>query len=160
MPPVRQEGLTPKQVFVRGSLILALSACVAGLVHSFGYTNPQTLACTVFAMTVLATLFFWEFRLAVAFLGIAALFACNVLTLERFVDSCELPVILFLVGMMVTVGVAALTLIPTRDTTSRVPRTSRVTIVVAEPVSFERSFLHFIEYPPFRHVAHQAHQKA
>ncbi|MHC4145303.1 MAG: ArsB/NhaD family transporter [Planctomycetota bacterium] len=105
MPPIRREGLTPKQVFFRGSLILALTACVAGFVHIFGYSDSQILACTVFAMTVLATLFFWEFRLAVAFLGIAVLFACNVLTLDRFVDSCELPVILFLVGMMVIVGV-------------------------------------------------------
>lgn len=105
MPAIRREGLPPKQVFLRGSLVLALTACVAAIAHYYGYTDPQMLACTVFAMTVLATLFFWEFRLAVAFLGIAALFGCNVLTLDRFINSCELPVILFLVGMMVTVGV-------------------------------------------------------
>ena len=105
MPLIRHEGLTPRQVFFRGLLILALGACVAVLVHAFNYTAPQMLACTMFAMTVLATLFFWEFRLAIAFLGIVALFAGNVLTLDQFVDSCELPVILFLVGMMVTVGV-------------------------------------------------------
>lgn len=105
MPPIRHEGLTPRQVFFRGLLVLILSAGVTVLVHAFDYTDPQVLACTVFALTVLATLFFWEFRLAVAFLGIAALFSCDVLTLERFVHFCELPVILFLVGMMVTVGV-------------------------------------------------------
>ena len=104
MPPIRHEGLTRKQVLLRGLLIVALSACVGVLTHSLRYTQPQVLACTVFAVTVLATLLFWEFRLAVAFLGIAALFACDVLTLDRFVESCELPVILFLVGMMVTVG--------------------------------------------------------
>lgn len=92
-------------MWMRGSLVLVLTAGVALIVLKLGYTIPQMLACTVFAMTVLATLFFWEFRLAVAFLGIAALFACDVLTLDRFVRSCELPVILFLVGMMVTVGV-------------------------------------------------------
>lgn len=105
MPSIRREGLAPKQVFFRGLLILALSVCVSVLMHAYGYTKPQMLACAVFAMTVLATLLFWEFRLAVAFLGIAALFACNVLTLDRFVESCELPVILFLMGMMVTVAV-------------------------------------------------------
>jgi len=104
MPSIRHEGLALRQVLFRGMLICVLSGCVALLVRAFGYTNPQTLACTVFAMTVLATLLFWEFRLAVAFLGIAALFSCNVLTLDRFVESCELPVILFLAGMMVTVG--------------------------------------------------------
>lgn len=105
MSSIRQEGLTLRQVLLRGSLILVLSFGVAVLVRHYNYTQPQMLACTVFTMTVLATLLFWEFRLAVAFLGIAALFACNVLTLDRFVESCELPVILFLVGMMVTVGV-------------------------------------------------------
>jgi len=104
MPRVRQQGLKARQVLVRSALVVSLSFCVGMIVHTFGYTQPQILACAVFAMTVLATLLFWEFRLAVAFVGIAALFACNVLTLDRFVDSCELPVILFLVGMMVTVG--------------------------------------------------------
>ena len=84
MPLVRRKGMSSRQVFCRGSLILAISAGVAVLVHALGYTQPQILACTVFAITVLATLFFWEFRLAVAFLGIAALFGCNVLTLDRF----------------------------------------------------------------------------
>jgi Na+/H+ antiporter NhaD/arsenite permease-like protein len=101
---IRHEGLSLRQVLFRGFLIIALSAGVALLVRAFDYTGPQTLACSVFAMTVLATLLFWEFRLAVAFLGIAALFACNVLTLDRFVESCELPVVLFLAGMMITVG--------------------------------------------------------
>jgi len=105
VPLIRREGLTPRQMLLRGVLILTLSACMALLVHTFEYTRPQILACTVFAATVLATLLFWEFRLAVAFIGIAALFACDVLTLDRFVESCELPVILFLVGMMITVGV-------------------------------------------------------
>ncbi len=105
MPPARHEGLTRKQMLLRTFLVLVLSAATAELVHVFDYTGPQTLAVTVFTMTVLATLLFWEFRLAVAFLGIAALFACDVLTLDRFVESCELPIILFLVGMMVTVGV-------------------------------------------------------
>ncbi len=104
MPPIRHAGLSRRQVLARGLLIIALSAGVAVLVQAFGYTRPQMLACSVFAMTVLATLLFWEFRLAVAFLGIAALFACNVLTLDRFVESCELPVVLFLAGMMVIVG--------------------------------------------------------
>ncbi len=93
-----------RQVLIRGVLITLLSGGVGLLTHVAGYTMPQILSCAVFTMTVFATLLFWEFRLAVAFLGIAALFGCNVLTLDRFVESCELPVILFLAGMMVIVG--------------------------------------------------------
>jgi Na+/H+ antiporter NhaD/arsenite permease-like protein len=101
---IRHEGLKLRQVLTRGALVMGFSVLLGLLVRAYGYTTPQTLACSVFTMTVLATLLFWEFRLAVAFIGIAALFGCNVLTLDRFVESCELPVILFLVGMMVTVG--------------------------------------------------------
>jgi Na+/H+ antiporter NhaD/arsenite permease-like protein len=93
-----------RQVLMRGALSLLLSGGVALLAYNADYTLPQILSCAVFTMTVLATLLFWEFRLAVAFLGIATLFGCNVLTLDRFVESCELPVILFLAGMMVIVG--------------------------------------------------------
>jgi len=104
MPPVRHEGLRLKQVLARSVLVVGVSVGVGLLARACSYTAPQVLACGVFTMTVLATLLFWEFRLAVGFIGIAALFGCNVLTLDRFVESCELPVILFLVGMMVTVG--------------------------------------------------------
>jgi len=93
-----------RQVLLRGALMLVLSGGVGLLAHHADYTTPQTLSCAVFTVTVLATLLFWEFRLAVAFLGIVALFGCNVLTLDRFVESCELPVIIFLAGMMVIVG--------------------------------------------------------
>ena len=104
MPPIRHHGMSVTKVLLRSTVMLVLSGSVALLAHAADYTQPQTLACSVFAMTVLATLLFWPFRLAIAFLGIAALFYCNVLTLDRFVESCELPVILFLVGMMISVG--------------------------------------------------------
>jgi Na+/H+ antiporter NhaD/arsenite permease-like protein len=96
--------MSVRKVLLRGTVMLVLSGVVALLAHAADYTQTQTLACAVFATTVLATLLFWHFRLAIAFLGIAALFYCKVLTLERFVESCELPIILFLAGMMISVG--------------------------------------------------------
>jgi len=53
----------------------------------------------------MATLLFWNFRLAIAFVGIGILMGTNVLDLPTFIQECKLDVILFLVGMMVTVGV-------------------------------------------------------
>lgn len=102
MPPIRREGLAPKQVFIRGLLVLAMTACVAAFVHVFDYTNPQILACTVFAMTVLATLFFREFRLVVGMrhmngitfvivvMGLSALLACAVDEVTSIVFVCAL----------------------------------------------------------------------
>jgi len=56
-------------------------------------------------MIIMATLLFWQFRLAIAFVGIGVLMGTNVLTLPTFIRESKIDVILFLVGMMVTVGV-------------------------------------------------------
>ncbi len=88
------------------SLLLAILTIAGGtLSRMAGFSWPQVLASSVFLMTVLATLFFWTFRLAIAFLGIAILLAARLMDIERLVASCALDVILFLIGMMVIVAV-------------------------------------------------------
>ncbi len=86
-------------VMILGSALVGLAA------HEAGFTRAQTLSSAIFILIVLATLCFWHFRLAIAFIGIAALLGTKALTLESFIASSELDIILFLVGMMVTVGV-------------------------------------------------------
>ena len=70
-----------------------------------GLDNSQVLSCGIFIMIIMATLLFWKFRLAIAFVGIGLLMGTGVLDLPTFLEECKLDVILFLVGMMVTVGV-------------------------------------------------------
>ncbi len=53
---------------------------------------------------MLATLLFWEARVAIAFWGIAALILTKTIDIENLVLFSSLEVILFLVGMMVIVG--------------------------------------------------------
>ncbi len=67
-------------------------------------TGSQAVACSVFLGIIIGTLFFWNFRLAIAFIGIAVLIFTKSLDKDSLVESAELPVILFLVGMMVIVG--------------------------------------------------------
>ena len=67
--------------------------------------TQQYLATSIFALIISATLLFWNFRLAIAFIGIAIILAGNVLSLDQLVKSAELDIILFLVGMMTLVGV-------------------------------------------------------
>lgn len=67
-------------------------------------TNQQATACSVFLAIILGTLFFWGFRLAIAFLGLAVLILTKAINVAGFVQSSSLEVILFLVGMMVIVG--------------------------------------------------------
>lgn len=82
----------------------------AALLVGFGGTMSgalelhQATACAVFIAIIFGTLFFWGFRLAIAFLGLAVLIFTKSINIEQFVRSSSLEVILFLVGMMVIVG--------------------------------------------------------
>jgi len=86
-------------------IILLAAACLVGFGGQFVGMNPsQSTACAVFISIIFGTLFFWEFRLAVAFLGLAVLIFSKSLDIPTFVSSSSLEVIMFLVGMMVIVG--------------------------------------------------------
>ena len=101
-------AMTTKELMhraARPAITLIVSALVALLVHSLGLERQQVISVTIFILIIMATLLFWKFRLAIAFVGIGALMGTNVLTLPTFIRECKLDVILFLVGMMVTVGV-------------------------------------------------------
>lgn len=69
-----------------------------------GLNTVQSVSCSVFIGIILGTLFFWTFRLAIAFLGLAVLIFTHSLNIPAFVQSAALEVILFLVGMMIVVG--------------------------------------------------------
>ncbi len=98
-------AMTTKQLMRRMLLLLAISVGVgvAGSLFA-GFTEKQVVASSVFLAIILGTLFFWTFRLSIAFLGLTVLIFTRSLDIEHFVASAELPVILFLVGMMIVVG--------------------------------------------------------
>lgn len=93
------------QLLLRGPLLILMSLAAAWLAHLAGFNQQQMMSSAIFIMIISATLLFWEFRLAIAFVGIALLLGTRALTLHSFIESSELDIILFLVGMMVTVGV-------------------------------------------------------
>ncbi len=96
--------LSPRATILRFAILLAVSGGV-GLAGGLTVLEPrQAIACGVFVGIIFGTLFFWNFRLAVAFLGLAVLISSNSLNVPQFVRSSSLEVILFLVGMMVIVG--------------------------------------------------------
>jgi Na+/H+ antiporter NhaD/arsenite permease-like protein len=85
--------------------MLAVSFGVGALTHTLKLNNQQVISASIFIMIVSATLLFWKFRLAIAFIGIGILMGTKTLDLPTFIKECKIDVILFLVGMMVTVGV-------------------------------------------------------
>jgi Na+/H+ antiporter NhaD/arsenite permease-like protein len=90
--------------FRRMALLVGASAAANVLGRWAGLDPLQALSASVFLAVLLGTLFFWEFRLAIAFLGVAVLIFTKALSLPHFVEAAALPVILFLVGMMIVVG--------------------------------------------------------
>lgn len=92
-------GLLKKAVY-----LVLIGAAFSLITLLTGGTGPQVISVSVFIIIVIGTLFFWTFRLAIAFLGVATLLMANVLDIPGFVSAASLPVILFLVGMMIVVG--------------------------------------------------------
>ena len=101
---VSSRKMSVKAMILRFVILLAAAGLVGFGGPHVGMTQAQSIACAVFISTIFGTLFFWEFRLAVAFLGLAVLIFSKSLDIPRFVSSSSLEVIMFLVGMMVIVG--------------------------------------------------------
>lgn len=97
--------LSKTGVFVRGCVLVAMGAATAGISLLAGFDPRHAFTCSIFIIIIFTTLLFWQYRLPISFVGIAALLAARILTLRSFVESCELDIILFLVGMMVVIGV-------------------------------------------------------
>ncbi len=64
----------------------------------------QSFSLTVFAISVMGALLFWEYRLSFALLGSALLILFKIVDLEKFVVFSSLEIILFLIGMMILLG--------------------------------------------------------
>lgn len=96
--------MTTPQLILRVLLLLGISGGIAFGGIQIGLTAHQSIATSVFLAIILGTLFFWTFRLAIAFLGIGVLIFTKSLNIPHFVEAAALPVILFLVGMMIVVG--------------------------------------------------------
>lgn len=97
--------MSGRVLFGRFVLLAIISAVVGLLTHYvWGLNQQQTISVTVFLVIILSTLFFWDFRLAIAFIGLPVLMLTGSMEMECFKQHCSLDVILFLIGMMVVVG--------------------------------------------------------
>ncbi len=66
--------------------------------------EKQTIASTVLLSTVMGTLMFWEFRVAMAFIGLSVLLLTGTIDVGQAIEFMQLNVILFLIGTMVIIG--------------------------------------------------------
>ncbi len=84
--------------------LIILSTSLGIFAKIFGMDSHQALSISILSVSVLGTLFFWEFRLTFAFLGTSVLLFTRTIDLENMIKFSSLDVILFLVGMMILVG--------------------------------------------------------
>lgn len=86
-------------------IILIIITFIVGLIgKNFGLNSHQSLALSIFSLSILGTIFFWDFRLSFAFIGTSILLISKTIDLENLILSASLEVILFLIGMMVLIG--------------------------------------------------------
>ena len=105
----KQPKLRTISPLLRGTIrtvgMFAMAFLVAILTHLSSLNFEQVISASVFTLIIMATLLFWNFRLAIAFMGIGLLMILNVMDIPSLVMESKLDVILFLIGMMITVGV-------------------------------------------------------
>lgn len=93
-----------KSILIKFIILIIISISVGILGKGIDLNLNQMIAVSIFSASVLGTILFWDFRLAVAFIGIAILLATKTIDIENLVIFSSLEVILFLVGMMIIVG--------------------------------------------------------
>ncbi len=95
----------PLRRLARSFAIIVLTALVTLTAHHYNFTYPQILSASIFTLIITSALFYWDYHLPIAFVGIALLTILGVLDLTTVVQESKLDIILFLVGMMIIMGV-------------------------------------------------------
>ena len=95
----------PKEyIALKFSILLFCCFLLGYLWFKLSFSLPQVISLVIFSASMLATLLFWESRVAIVFWGIAALILTKTIDVEHLILFSSLDVILFLIGMMVIVG--------------------------------------------------------
>ncbi|OQB11958.1 MAG: hypothetical protein BWY16_00558 [Candidatus Omnitrophica bacterium ADurb.Bin205] len=82
--------------YIKVLVLLVISGTCAFLGFYSGFTLVQSLICFVFLTSILGTLFFWDLRESLVFLGSAVLFLTRSVNLESFIKFASLDAIFFL----------------------------------------------------------------
>ena len=85
-------------------LMVLISSTLGILSYLGGFPREQSFIISIFFISILGTLFFWDFRLSFVFIGSGVLLLSHTVNLENFIKFASLDVILFLIGMMIVVG--------------------------------------------------------
>lgn len=93
-----------KKFIFKFILLILISVLLGFGSKAIGLNSHQALSIAIFSVSILGTLFFWDFRLSFAFLGVSVLLLSRTIDLDSLIKFSSLEIILFLVGMMVLIG--------------------------------------------------------
>ena len=96
--------MSKDRIFIKVLSLIIIVFTLGIFCRNLGFNFQQSLSVSIFSMSILGTMFFWEFRLAFAFIGTSVLLATKTIDIENLILSASLEVILFLVGMMVLIA--------------------------------------------------------
>ncbi len=89
---------------IKALALVIISALTGFLGHRIGFSVEQSVIVSVFMMSIIGTLFFWDVKLSFAFIGAGVLLSIGAVNMEDFIRFASLDVILFLIAMMIIVG--------------------------------------------------------
>ncbi len=84
--------------------LVAISILFGLLGKWIGFSTEQAVILSIFIVSILGTLFFWDFKLSFVFIGTGVLLCIGAVNMEQFIQYASLDVILFLIAMMIIVG--------------------------------------------------------
>lgn len=93
-----------KKNFIKLIALFIISFSLFWLGKHIGMNERQAVSTAIFSLSILGTVFFWNFRLSFAFLGTALLLMTKTVDIEHLLKFSSLEVILFLIGMMVIIA--------------------------------------------------------
>ncbi|MFH0763057.1 MAG: SLC13 family permease [Candidatus Omnitrophota bacterium] len=95
------------KAFIRKSkpfLLLCTVLAIGCAGEKIGFSMKQCIALSVFSLSIIGALFFWESRLSFLFFGTGVLLITGAVDLENIVKFASLDVIFFIIGMMILIG--------------------------------------------------------
>lgn len=84
--------------------LLLIAVGLFSLCYFNGLAFFKSFIIFVFAISILGSLFFWDMRMGIMFIGASIYLLVGAVTPDQFVHHASLEVILFLISMMIVVG--------------------------------------------------------
>ncbi|RLF14998.1 MAG: hypothetical protein DRJ66_05060 [Thermoprotei archaeon] len=92
-----------KRVIQGSTVLLVLIAIIVGA-YVAEFSAKQILSLTVFSLMIIGVLFLWEYKVVIAFSGLALMFIFGLINVHYLIHSANLEIIIFLICMMIIVG--------------------------------------------------------